>query len=151
MDWHLPMGCLLVSYFLSVCSLHHVCITCTKYKFWFESFVCELISIVPLKFLSGYRMWPLHIPYGQCSESTAMVTPIDSWVPLLSKVSVWSRRCHSPLHPAQLKISIHFHDHQVISSVVTHTWSWTPHSPSIPLPSQFPPSNCLLFLFYSSF
>lgn len=46
---------------------------------------------------------------------------LETWVPLLSQVAVWSRRCPLPPHPCQLQISIHFYGHLVISPVLPHT------------------------------
>ena len=80
---------------------------------------------------------------------TAKVTPIDSWVPPFSQVSVSSWRCPSASHHCQLQTSIHSHGHLAISPVSTHTCSWIALFPyQSPLSSNsLPPSTSLTILF----
>ena len=85
---------------------------------------------------------------------TAKATPIDSWMPFLSQVSILSYRCHSPLpHPHQLQMYIPFHFHAHLS----HLSCPSPHltlkfpflSPLLSLP--FPSLRLPLTDFYSAF
>jgi hypothetical protein len=75
---------------------------------------------------------------------TSKVTPIDSWVPPLSQVSITFIRWPSLPHICQLQISTHSHGHLAISLVPS-----TPDlNPPPPFPSPTPlPSN---FLFPSA-
>ena len=60
----LKLGWLLVSHSLTLCSLLRACISYRQVKFWVESFVGGLVSLIaPLGFLSGYRRWLLQVPY----------------------------------------------------------------------------------------
>jgi hypothetical protein len=80
---------------------------------------------------------------------TAKVTPIDSWVPPFCQVSIPSGRFPLPPYHCHLQMSIHFHGYVVISPVSPRTGSWKPpiYLAILP-PTKFPPSICLLWLFY---
>jgi hypothetical protein len=81
---------------------------------------------------------------------TGKVTSIDSYIPPLHQVSVWSWR--SIHFPTTITWRFLF-TLMAISPVPPYIWSWTPPFPSPRMVSstQFPPSICLLWLFSSFF
>jgi hypothetical protein len=117
----LNLGQILVGHSLRLCSIPHTCIYCWWDKFLFESFVCMLV------FLSLH--WGSSLGTGDGLFLTVLwvtvkVTPIDSWVPPLSKVSLLPSRWSLPPHPQQILHPIHFHGYLAISSLLLHSWSW---------------------------
>ena len=71
---------------------------------------------------------------------TAKVNPFDSWVHLLSYVSVSSWKCPLTPHLSQLQIPIHSRCLLAISPVLPCTWSWTPQFPFHSLSHLLPAS-----------
>jgi hypothetical protein len=102
----LKLGQLLDGQFLNLCSIPCPCISCGPDRFWVEIFVGELVSLS----LHWILAW-LQEAGSICPILwvTAKVTPIDSWVPPLSQVSVLSWRCPPPSpHPCQLQSFLWF-------------------------------------------
>lgn len=61
---------LLLSHFLSLCSILYPCISYIQDNFWVESVMGRLVS------LFGCRRWPLQVPYPQCSLSQLKSPPL---------------------------------------------------------------------------
>ena len=148
------LGELFVGHILSHCSIPHLFISCRQDKFWIESFMGELMSllIAPLGFLLSYRSLPLQVPHTQCCESQLRSSPLNLGCLPLTQVSVSSWRC--PL------ISL------LPSFADFHSFSWppsclscpSPHlilNPLFPSPSPLPPSaippsvSYIYFIFHS--
>ena len=92
------LGQLLVGHFLNLSFLHHACNSCRQDKVWVESFMVMLVTLllqwVPcLGTESGiFRFYNPHV------VSHIIETTIDSWVTLLSQVSLVLEMPPNSLH-----------------------------------------------------
>jgi hypothetical protein len=96
-------------------------------------------------FLSGYRRWPLQVPYPLCSESQLRLSPLVFGCPPYPGLFLILEMLSSPLSIT---------DFHVFSWLCNHLSYSSPYLIPIPIPfptlpsSQFPSSICLLCLLF---
>lgn len=122
-SWLLFMGCLVFNTLVghSLCSIFIPVHLVVRPYFGLEVFP-------PLEVPTGYGKWPLQSPYRQVIVS-ASITATESLEPLLSQVSIYSRR-----GPHQMLFSL-----PALSNILFLNTGSCPYSPSHSL-TQFPPS-----------
>lgn len=101
--------------------------------------------------MTGCRRWSLQIPCPQYFWVIVKATLINYWLPPLSLVSVTSWRYDPPppsAHPVNYRFS--FILISIWPSILSLPTSNSESSIPLPIPSPtwFPPSMCLLWLFY---
>jgi hypothetical protein len=118
---HLKLSWLLFDHFLSLYFISQPYISCRQDKFWVKSFVGGMVPLLicwDSYLATEGGLIRFHIPKAVIHSK---VTPIDTWMPPLSQISISSWRCPPYPYPSQLKISIYSHGHLAISPVLPHT------------------------------
>lgn len=143
------VGLLLVRQTISLCSIpQHYLI-----HFWKTGKIKDQmiwgwfgVSVVSLRFLSGYSTWPHQVSVSPMLWVPVNGNPVDFWVPPLLQGIDLAWRC-----PYSLPMSISIHSHGHLATPLPAPIL----NPSIILfispPIQFPPSTCLVWMFDASF